>query len=147
MGRICLNFAVTLVLATIAIIIISILLEIYAGMNTGAGVSFVPAMVAALVAGQLYASRTKTMPTSKFSWRAALWMSFTALAIGIVMFGLFLIIGSARIIGLLQGLDMTVILIALGVVMAIQFLSIRFFFGMGASQATRAQDQKTRQTF
>lgn len=147
MGKICLNFTITLVLTMIALIIISGLLAAYAGFDAGSGTSFIPAMVGAMFAGQRHAARTKTMPLSNFSWRAAIWMTAITVVFGIVLIAIMVFVLPSTLGAELQSIPLGVLAGVLVVVALIQFLAIRFFFGMGAKQTIKTLDRQVRETF
>ena len=147
MGKICLNYFITLVLTTFALIVVSGLLAAYTGFDTGSGTSFIPVMVGALVAGQRHAAHTKAMPESGFSWQASMWMTVITALVGAVVLALMLLVLGTSLAADLQSVSLGIFAAVVVVVLLIQFLAIRFFFGMGAKQTIKALDRQTRETF
>ena len=151
MVRICLDFTVIFVLATIALIVISGLLAVYAGFDAGIGTSFVPPMVGALFAGQNYVTRTKTMPENGLSWKAALMMTLVSFTIGVVVvlliFGVATGTGEASPLNGVQSFPVAIFAAVVLVIGLLQLLVIRFFFGMGAKQSIKLLERRMRDTF
>ncbi len=149
--RICLDFAIANILAIIGVVVLGYLLQMMFEYESGSGLSLVPVLVSALYAGQKYAGRTRSRPESGFAWMASVWMALTGLAIstaaaGVLVFtlGIDVSIELGALFGSQSG---GAFLIVVGIGIVVQFLVIRFFFGMGAKQTVKAQEKETLDKF
>lgn len=119
MGRIIIDFVGLSVLAAIAFAAV----EYFFSINTPNGT--VVTIVAAMVAGQLYGSRTGREVTSAFAWKVALVLTLVSLLIGTVILTGLSFLGESLIP---EDISMGVLFVILLVALTVSVLIIRFTF-------------------
>ncbi|MEM7744482.1 MAG: ABZJ_00895 family protein [Pseudomonadota bacterium] len=149
--RICMDFAIANIVAIVGVLVLGYALLALFDYDSGSGLSLVPVLVAALYAGQKYAGRTRARPPSGFAWMASVWMALTGLVISVMAFGaLIMALGvdlSLELSALFGSQSGGTFLTVVAIAVLIQFLVIRFFFGMGAKQTVKAQEKETLDKF
>lgn len=137
------RYIVVSVIAIIALSVISIALEVFAGFSVGSGVSIVAVLVPALDAGQTHAMKMKAMPEKRYMWRMAAWFAAINMSLSLILTGVVLLV-SGQFEALLK--DIAIIgPVGWGLIFTVVFIicwsASRFFFGFGAKNGLKVQEK------
>ena len=134
------DFLSAYILGIIAFIVINYALTVFADYSLPGSVSVVPFIIAVQVAAQRFATRTGKAPTKGESWRAALAMALSAIALSaLLLIVVSFAFGADQIFGpgFSDAFDLTIALTVFGLVFVVYALLARFSFSWLARAAVR----------
>ncbi|MCT4554459.1 MAG: ABZJ_00895 family protein [Pelagimonas sp.] len=134
------RYAIVFVLAILGLIVVGIALAPL-GVKLPTGISvWMPPMLAALNAGTKYGEQHGAAPPKAEAWRLARLMTLVAIAIHILLsVGFIAVSVPSQGWGLLAAIGPVGMIIIVLVMVAVTFLSNRFFLGLGAKTALKAK--------
>lgn len=138
------DFIIVYIITAVAMAILDTVIQIYLGVDLGNVTGLLPGMIGALAAGHRHGVRTAINPTSGFRWKAAFWMTVTSFALGLAMLGVFVILlpegEISEVLDAFAGISAAWLFAIIAVVLVVQLLTARIFFGLGLKQAMKASD-------
>ncbi|MFL4471275.1 ABZJ_00895 family protein [Tateyamaria armeniaca] len=138
------RYTVVTLITFVALILISLALDVLAGVDAGAGMGIASIIVPAMDAGGTYVRKTGTLLDKPRMWRLA--PIFTMINFGL---GLLILMGFSALSGFNIGVVLAqvgfvgMLLILVGV-MGLYLLVGRFFLGMGARSEMKRQERTRR---
>ena len=125
------RYALVTLATMIGVYALTYALELVAGVDAGAGVGIVTAIVPAMDAGQTHARKTQAELNSQRMWRLALNGTFINFGISLAVTAVFLVAFQVPIMPLMAALGPIGLLIMIAIFFGFYFLSARVFIGMG----------------